>query len=52
MPEILCLCDEFELWYIDDTIPEEEDVDVCKCGHPSSEHLRFLRACTGILVTK
>lgn len=51
MPEVLCLCDEFELWYIDDSLPEE-DLGVCKCGHPSTEHLNFLRACTGILVTK
>lgn len=52
MQEELCLCDEFELWYVDDTIPEELDLAVCKCGHPTTEHIGFCGSCTGILVTK
>jgi hypothetical protein len=37
----LCACPGFQLWY------EGEHEDVCRCGHPESEHLNWVGSCTG-----
>lgn len=36
----LCSCDGFELWYAG-------VVEVCRCGHPRSEHLDGRASCVG-----
>ena len=43
---VLCNCNEFILWYIDDDGPP---IQVCRCGHPSSEHINNIGTCTGEL---
>lgn len=43
MPEYFCTCEQFKLWYIDETTK----VKVCFCGHPSLQHLDDTKMCVG-----
>lgn len=47
MPKVnLCACTGFSLWYRTD----DEQIYVCVCGHPNSEHIARLLDCTGDVV--
>lgn len=43
----LCDCGGFVLWYTDRDGPP---LDVCRCGHPSTEHIDILGPCSGEVV--
>jgi hypothetical protein len=46
--EFLCECGAFVWWYTDGhgwTL-----LRVCRCGHPSSEHIKESGSCTGVSV--
>lgn len=40
----VCFCNVFILWYVDTDGPP---IDVCRCGHPSGEHIDIIGPCAG-----
>lgn len=40
-----CDCILFELWYI------ENDIRICRCGHPDREHVDTTKLCIGDVIT-
>lgn len=41
----MCACDRFNLWYTND-----ENTDVCSCGHPPAEHIDDRLTCVGTVI--